>query len=309
MMMFRENPNEKQSSRKVIRCFEEDIGYFYDFYNSLYTKMFIDDLSRNIMPMRANFDIRIEPSSNEVEELIKLALSNPYEEPQNIKLQNITEVVCDFIKIAAHNLACYGKAYYEIVYFYTDEKKQKIDSFAFENIPNHCIKEKFGFYWQYIPPKIEEQKINIKRFNWIPKNNILVLCIPKQLGGVRKFRKLVAHLQWLSKYNTLKEENIEFFLAKETSQLGWTARKMFNKKVLEFYQNYRYLKFEWTKAVLREYIIHRLNYTLEKIGRELGFNAKIIMEGTPSSQDYKNYVDKLLEGSLQFSEVFKLKMS
>jgi len=307
--MFRENLNEKQSSRKVIRCFEEDIGYFYDFYNSLYTKMFIDDLSQNIMPMRANFDIRIEPSSNEVEELIKLALSNPYEEPQNIKLQNITEVVCDFIKIAAHNLACYGKAYYEIVYFYTDEKKQKIDSFAFENIPNHCIKEIIGFYWQYIPQKIEEQKINIKRFNWIPKNNILVLCIPKQLGGVRKFRKLVAHLQCLSKHNILKEENIEFFLAKETSQLGWTARGMFNKKVLEFYQNYRYLKFELTKAVLREYIIHRLNYILEKIGRELGFNAKIIMEGTPSSQDYKNYVDKLLEGSLQFSEVFKLKMS
>lgn len=303
-MMFRENLNEKQSSRKVIRCFGEDIGYFYDFYNSLYTKMFIDDLSRNIMPMRANFDIKIEPSSNEVEELIKLALSNPYEEPQNIK-----EVVCDFIEIAAHNLACYGKAYYEIVYFYTDEKKQKIDSFAFENIPNHCIKEIIGFYWQYIPQKIEEKKINIKRFNWIPKNNILVLCIPKQLGGVRKFRKLVAHLQWLSKHNILKEENIEFFLAKETSQLGWTARGIFNKKVLEFYQNYRYLKFEWTKAVLREYLIHRLNYTLEKIGKELGFNAKIIIEGTPSSQDYKNYIGKLLEGSLQFSEIFKLKMS
>ncbi|MCM8830818.1 MAG: hypothetical protein NC918_01305 [Candidatus Omnitrophica bacterium] len=328
-MMFRKNPYfEKPNTRKAIKYYRSDENYSRDLHASLYAHMFMEDLHLGIMPIggrstNPNFAVKIEPSSKEIEELMKLGLPTHHGEPHDI-----TEAVCDFIDEVAHILAYYGKAYYEIVYFYADENKQKIDSFRFENIPNHCIKETFGFYWQYLPKKIIESNGEniINRFNWLPKKDILVFCIPRQLGGFRKFKKLLSELQWLSKCTipefviedmavkqqsndydfSVYRENQEIFLAKATSKLGWTARRTFMERTLEFYQIYRYLKFEKTKAILREYILHKLNYTLGKIGEKLGFNAKVKTEGIPSSQDYDNYMAKLIDGSLQFSEVVKL---
>jgi hypothetical protein len=291
-MMFRKDPYiEKSNTRKAIKYYRTGESYSRDLHASLYAHMFMEDLHLGIMPIggrstNPNFAVKIAPSSKEVEELIKLGLPTHHGDPRDI-----TETVCDFIDEVAHILAYYGKAYYEIVYFYADENKQKIDGFIFENIPNHCIKEAFGFYWQYLPKKITEPNGEniIKRFNWLPKKDILVLCIPRQLGGIRKFRKLLSELQWLSKCTipefamkdmavqqqtkgyefSIYSENQESFLAKMTSQLGWTARGTFMERTLKFYQIYRYLKFEKTKAILREYILHKLNHSLEKIGGEL----------------------------------------
>jgi len=317
---------EKPNTRKVIKYYRTDENYSHNLHASLYAYMFMEDLHLGIMPIggrstNPNFAVKIEPSSEKIEELIRLGLPTHHGEPINI-----TEAVCDFIDEAAHILSYYGKAYYEIVYSYADENKQKIDGFTFENIPNHCINETFGFYWQYLPKKMIEPNGKIKRFNWLPKKDILVLCIPRELGGIRKFRKLLSELQWLSECTipefamkdmavqqqtkgyefSIYRENQETFLAKMTSQLGWTARGTFSERTLEFYQIYRYLKFEKTKAILREYILHKLNHSLEKIGKVLGFNAKIKLEGIPSSHDYDNYRTKLIDGSLQFSEAIKL---
>jgi len=327
-MMLRKNPYiEKPNTRKAIKYYRDGENYSRDLYASLYASMFIEDLHLGIMPIggrstNPNFAVKIQPSSKEVEELIRLGLPTHHGEPQDI-----SEAVCDFIDEVVHILAYYGKAYYEIVYFCADENKQKIDAFTFENIPNHCIKETFGFYWQYLPKKmIKPNGENIKRFNWLPKKDILVFCIPRQLGGIRKFRKLLSELQWLSKCTipefamkdmaaqqqtkgyefSIYRENQETFLAKMTSQLGWSARGTFSERTLEFYQIYRYLKFEKTKAILREYILHKLNHSLEKVGKVLGFNAKIKLEGITSSHDYDNYINKLMDGSLQFSEAIKL---
>jgi hypothetical protein len=173
---------------------------------------------------------------------------------------------------------------------------------------------------------IESDGKNLKRFIWLTPENILALCIPRELGGIKKFRKLLSKLRWLSKCTipefamkdmaaqqqtkgyefSIYRENQETLLARMTSQLGWGARGAFNERALEFYQIHRYLKFEKTKAILREYVLSKLNHSLEKVGRVLGFNAKIKLEGIPSSHDYDNYITKLIGGSLQFSEAVKL---
>ena len=326
--MYRKNLyNEKPNTRKSIRYYVPDKTPKRDLHTSLYAHMFIEDLHLGIMPIggrseNPNFAVKIDPPSKEVEELIRLGLHTHHGEPKNI-----TEAICDFIDEAAHILAYYGKAYYEIIYFYADKSKNRIESFIIERIPNDNIKDTFGFYWQFIPKKfLEDREENLKRFIYLPKQNILVLSIPKVLGGIRKFRKLLSELQWLST-STIPEfgmkdmsvhqqtkgydfsiyrENQETFLAKITRHLGWTARGTFSERSLEFYQIYRYLKFEKTKAILREYILRKLNESLKIIGNKIGFKAKLQLEGIPSHRDYDHYIKKLIDGSLQFSEAVKL---
>lgn len=326
--MYSRNPYDgKPNTRKSIKYYITDKGSSRDLYGSLHAHMFTEDLHLGIMPIggrseNPDFAVKIDPPSKEVRELIRLGLHTRYGDSRNI-----AEAVCDFIRETAHILSYYGKAYYEIIYFYADENRNKIEGFEIERIPNHNIKDTFGFCWQFIPKKTLEHKEEIlKRFIWLPKKDLLVLSIPRALAGARKFRRLLSELQWLSKCTipefakrdmaiherikgydfSIYRENQETFLAKITQYLGWTARGRFIERSLEFYQIYRLLRFEKTKAILREYILHKLNESLEMIGKQMRFNAKIRLEGIPSPQDYDNYMRQLIDGSLQFSETVKL---
>lgn len=326
--MLRKNPyTQKPNTRKSVRYYLTDKGPSRDLHTSLHAHMFIEDLHLGVMPIggrseNPNFVVEMEPPSKEVEELIRLGLHTHHGEPHNI-----TEAICDFIDEAVHILAYYGKAYYEIIYFYDDENKNKIGSFEIERIHNDNIKDTFGFYWQFLPKKIlKDREQNLKRFIWLPKKDLLVLSIPKEIGGIRKFRRLLSELQWLSKctipefamkdmavqkqtkgydFSTYRE-NQETFLARITNRLGWTARGTFNERSLEFYQIYRYLKFEKTKAILREHVLHKVNKSLEIIGNNMGFKTRLRLKGMPSHRDYDNYIKQLTDGSLQFSDAVKL---
>jgi len=326
--MYKKNLyDEKPNTRKSIRYYIPDKTPKRDLHTSLYTHMFIKDLHLGIMPIggrseNPNFAVKIEPPSKEIEELIRLGLHTHHGEPRDM-----AEAVCDFIDEVAHILVYYSKVYYEIVYFYTDESKNKIEGFRLERISNDNIKDIFGFCWQFLPKKIlKDRKQNLKRFIWLPKSDLLVIVIPKALGGIRKFRELLSNLQWVSRdpipkfvmedmsvqqqtkgYDfSIYRENQESFLARITRDLGWPARGSFSESSLEFYQIYRYLKFEKTKAILREHILKGLNKTLESIGKKMGFKAKIKLEGIPSSQNLDDYIRQLVKGSLQFSKVMEL---
>jgi len=318
---------QKPNTRKSVRYFINKKDSERDLYSSLYGFMFIQDIHLNVMPIggrseNVNFAVSIDPPSKEVEGLIRLGLCTHHGESWNL-----TKVVCKFIDEAIHTLACYGKTYYEIIYFYTDESKNKLKNFMIERILNNNIIDTFGFYWQYIPKNIlEPEEEVLKKFIWLPKKDLLVLSIPKEIGGVKKYKRLLTELQWLSKCTipefvtegmsfqqeikgydfSIYRENQEIFLAKITKHLGWTARDTFSKRSFEFYQIYRYLKFERTKAILREYVLGSLNESLKIIGNKMGFKARIKIEGILSHEDYDNYIKQLLDGSLQFSEAVKL---
>ncbi len=318
---------QKIHMRKSVKYYLPGKTRGRDLYASSYTRMFIEDMYLGVMPIggrseNPNFVVRIDPPCKKVEELIKSSLPTRYGKPSSL-----TEAVCDFISEALHTLAYYGKAYYEVVYCYADGSKNEIESFMIEKIANSTIKDTFGFCWQFIPREVlEEKEETAKRFIWLPKEDLLVLSIPRVLGGNRKFKRMLSELQWLSaciipgfarKDMAVKQQtkgydfsiyraNQETFLARMTRHLGWTARQSFSERSLEIYQIYRLLKFEKTKAILREYILHKLNESLKIIGKGMKFNAKIRLEGMPSPQDYDNYMKRLIDGSLQFSEAFKL---
>jgi hypothetical protein len=292
--------------------------------------MLTEDLHLGVMPIgwapdRFKFQCKIEPASSVVEQLLCASFPTHHGQPHYL-----TEAICDFVEEATHILACFGKAFYEIVYEYNDDARSKIESFRLEHISNTNIHNFGPFYWQLLPanfsrdPLSEETKRG--RFIWLPRQNIFVLNFPKELGGSFKLKKIVSQLVWASKETMPKfsmkdlelqkqqpgydfsvyRDNQDIFVLKLTKELGWPARSLSSEKLLEFYQLYRYLKFEQTKAVIREYILKELNRVLGRIGKKIGFKAKIVLVNCLSAKNMDDNISQFIAGKLQFSELLKI---
>ena len=311
-----------------------------DIESSMYTHMLIEDLHLGIMPIgwqpkRYSFQCVLEPSSDEIEKLIISGLPTHHGTPDYF-----TEAISDLVEEATHIISYYGRAFYEVVFTYADAKKDKIKGFQLINISNNNIKKLLGFYWQYIPKEVIEyrarersfieqnanDKQEDKRLIWLPRESIFSLDFPRQLGGVAQLKNTLSNLRWASQETipkfymkdmevqkqqkgydfTTYRDNQDIFILKLTKHLGWPARSLSSDKLLEFYTLYRYLKFAHTQAVLREYIINKFNVLLCKLGKTIGFKAKIVISNCVSSVQLEKSINDLIDGKLQFSEVVKL---
>lgn len=285
--------------------------------NSFLNFMLIDDLCLAIMPFnpRSNTKLKIEinPYSKKVEDLILNSLITQFGKAWDIK-----ESVCNFVNELSHSLVYFGKVYYEIVYYLSNE--ENIEYFEFRNIQHDFVHNFFEFYWQFFP-KNKQKKI--KRYNFLPKNRIMFLSIPKELGGFKKYRNTLRLLYSLREsvlpkfalsdmmkqkssrgYDYLMYRNCyEEEVAKITKKFGWNARGTFQKRSSEYYYFYRFLKFNKTKAILREYIIKILNKSLKEIGKIMHFDANILIKGLPTSKDYDKHLEELNKGNLQFKDI------
>lgn len=299
-------------------------------YTAMYSHMLIEDMHLGIMPIgwqpdRFKFQCTVESTSPSVEEILKAGFPTHHGDPRYV-----TEAICDFVDQTTHILTSYGKAFYEIVYTYSDEGKAKIDGFKFNHVYNSNINSWSGLYWQFIPKAVRDRFADDgddkKRFIWLSPNDMFVLSFPPQLGGERRLRKMIDQLAWVSKETvpkfsmkdmelqkqqpgyefSLYRENQDIFVMKLTKELGWPARSLSSEKLLEFYQLYRYLRFERAKAILREHIIKELNRTLIRVGKKVGFSAKIVLNNCYSSKDIDGYISQLIDGKLQFSEIIKI---
>jgi len=340
VMSSRHYQDTEYTSQRATRFYVNSDKKRKDIEPSMYTHMFIEDLHLGIMPIgwqpkRYSFECKLEPNSVETEKLIIDALPTHHRAPDYL-----TEAISDFVEEATHIVSCYGKAFYEVISVYTDAKKDKIKGFQIINISNNNIKNSFGFYWQYIPKEVRDyrarernfigqdakDKQEDKKLIWLPRKSIFSLDFPRQLGGKGQLKSILSNLKWAGQETVPKfymkdmevqkqqegydfttyRDNQDIFILKLTKHVGWPARSLSSDKLLEFYTLYRYLKFARTQAVLREYIINKLNILLCKLGKTIGFKAKIVISNCISSEQLEKSMYDLIDGKLQFSEVVKL---
>jgi hypothetical protein len=94
-------------------------------------------------------------------------------------------------------------------------------------------------------------------------------------------------------------------LAKITKDFGWNARNSFEKEASEYYLIYRYLKFEKFRIELRNSILDTLNAGLELVGKQLGFNTKILVNSLPTLDDVQTAFNHLTKGDIPFGEILE----
>ncbi len=337
-MAKRRNNDDMPDSQKSIRYYVEK-NKPDEISTSLYSHMLTEDLHLGIMPIgwcpdRYKFKCKIEPESSAVEGMLCTSFPTHHGQPYYL-----TEAISDFVEECTHILTYFGKVFYEVVYVYTDEKKTKIDGFRLVQVSNSNIHSVLGFYWQFLPQKFindelkykkfalhDEENRKIKKFICLPRGDMFVLKYPRRLGGEKYLKKIISQLNWASKETipkfylkdleaqkqhlgydfSLYREQLEVFVLKITKKLGWPARSLSSDRLLEFYQLYRYLKFQHTKATMREYIIKKLNHKLIQIGKRADFQAQISIDNCPSARELEGHIQNLLAGKLQFSEIIKL---
>lgn len=289
----------------------------------LYQHMFEEDIHLGIMPIgaqssRPDFKISIAPSSAEMEELITQGLPTFHGEAHSL-----ADAVCSFVDDTAHMMGHYGRVYYEIVY--TGENLERPTAFSLQQIQTRTIHSLWGLHWQYIPRKTRRDEGRcVPTIIRLPRRNLMTLYFPATLGGKREHHRLMRGLKYLDKSSvpkffmddmkrlqqtpsydfTVHRNSMDTYLGKTTRLVGWNARSMTDDICLEYYRLHRYIKFERTKALLREHILDSLNATISYIGKKMGFKAQIQVQGLPSSRDLYALMNRLKNGDIPFLEIF-----
>lgn len=283
------------------------------------SSMLIEDMFTGIMPfmiysgMREKYPAKTDPASPEKEAIIAEGLSGRRHRSE------LAEGLCDFVRDTAQTLFQDGVAMYEIVYKKNDTGE--IESFRFELMQPFGLFRFFGNYYQFISwreAKASHTKVQIIK---IPKDKILRIDFPKQLGGRRKINTILKRA-WEIGQEIIpdfqmkaleKQQDVGFDsnvytqtkyleIAIITKELGWNQRQLSTNHITEYYGLLRLLRQKKAEAMVRELIFAKLNETLN--GPCLNFGVQVSMGNLFTVSDIESRVKKLKEGNTTFIDLF-----
>ena len=281
--------------------------------------MFIEDMFTGIMPfmiysgVSEKYPAKTDPASPEKEAIIAQGLSGRRHRAA------LGEGLCDFVRDTAHVLFQDGVAIYEIIY----EKNEagETESYSFESIEPFGLFRFLGNYYQFISwseARVSHSKVQIIK---IPKEKILRITFPKQLGGKRRINKILKR-SWelgqeiIPKFQMdamEKQENVGFDpkgyseakyleIAILTKELGWNQRQLSTDHITEYYALLRLLRQKKAEALVRETIFQKLNEALN--GPCLNFGSQVSMDNLFTVADIEARVKKLKDGNTTFVDLF-----
>ena len=280
--------------------------------------MFVEDMYLSIMPFSSQRDsqlmVKLEPDNQELERIISDALDTRGHQ------HRLSDALADFVRNTVRSLFIYEKVLYRIVY--ATNTNGRVNSLEFIYPHPLSIRKIFGNYYQTSPWPVAEvpnQTVSVKK---IPREEVLLIEFPKELGGKRTLRKIIKRLSVLGKeiapdfYMEVvqKNQDIGFSLGKYakakflekaqlTKRFGWNQRRRSDEEILEYYYLYRHLYFALSLAIIRENIIETINHILN--GPLLNFGAKIIVEGIPTAQQIRDEFEILESGNVEFGDLYK----
>jgi hypothetical protein len=290
--------------------------------------MLVEDLHLGLMPIRGSrprgYQVTLAPSNQESIEEICFGLPSFHGDPREPM-----EAVEDFVNYVAQIIGYDGEAFFEIVYFY-EKEDQPPRRFRLEHIPRETLHRRIGGYIQkgFFRDTYSATKKDFKIE--IPRDYVAHFEVPHNLGGPERHRQVLeklirlsdvsmtpkfaeptgGHEIWptyfdFSRYNSLHHSEV----FRVTRHWGWIARQYDNPHTTEFFSVYRFLRFELTKAYLREEILRILNQTLGSIGTTMPPVIRVEVTGLPSSSEIQAIISQLAGGSIGFKEAINFTKS
>jgi hypothetical protein len=275
--------------------------------------MFAQDIYTAIMPIGGtserckDFSVHFEGAETEIQRAITLTSTLSEHERHDV-----TRLVCDAVQQVAMHLAWQGNAVYEII---KDELEG--DKFILHGFTTQRLYRIPGYYVQWLPQ--EELQYFKKRFVIVPAKDIWDISMPPVLGGHAGYRRVLSRLKrydqmgpkfWRDDMEKgVQDKNYEFqryvikhevYITRVTGLWGWNRRDYTQDNCTEFYTFYKLISFKWAQAVLRNHIISEINLLLLR----LGISAQIVVTGLPSSEDILSIRQKLIEGKIDFEQVY-----
>jgi hypothetical protein len=223
------------------------------------------------------------------------------------------DTIVDAFETIASYLAEYGEVVFEIL---RDETGKAVGLSSFTPDSVRFI----GIGWIQLISAQERQHLESpRRMVWFRTQDIFAIRMDRKLGGRRGYRRLLKRLvqfegfgprfvqadieagKWpvgveFGNYHRQKQV-LDYAI---TNPWGWNGRDSSLDYQTEFYQVWRWLRFQRSKSILREHIRGRINqlFTKERIG------STVFLNGLPTVDEIQSCGSKLLEGAVGFKEVY-----
>jgi hypothetical protein len=296
-----------------------DVADRYEYYDKFYPHMLIEDVKLRVMPIggrtsKKEFNISLDPPDPKVQQMIENAIS-----PDRYH-HGLAGTICDFVADCAVHLLIFETVTYEIVYL-SEPKNGKTVGFELVRINPFTLVQRGASLLQFLPDE-HTKKLNERRCIDLQPERTLTFKLPVSTQG--KLDQMMQSMVFLSLTSPdfFMEELVAGFrktpydvtahhhlrqaaLAQVTKDFGWNARNLFQNEATEFYLIYRYLKFEKFKIELRNKILDTLNAGLELVGKQLGFNTKILVNGLPTLDDVQSAHNHLIKGDTPFEKILE----
>lgn len=289
-----------------------------DYHYISETHMLIEDVRLKCLPIPRygkEYKVNLVASDDRCKNLIIDAIETQYGR------EDLENSLYEFFQTCVSVIMAYDYAAYEIVYFSND--KEKIESFGLTLIPPSAFFIDKNRFKQYVPPEIaEERKLTVQYIDFEPED-VLLFELPDNVNPY--YNQMMESLAFLGQnlfpkfaLENLRKPTIPFSqkdyllsrelaLAKATQKIGWNSRNYSNEYKFEYYVWHRQLKFYKFLIQLRDSILEKFNEGLERIGKQMKFQAKLSIEGLSTIKDIDIAMEKLKKGDLKtFSEVLDI---
>lgn len=271
--------------------------------------MFTRDIQLGMMPSRYSKDTpdyKVELKNKDK------ALEKQLTELLNISrspVNDLSEAVAEFIDTCTMYMSYWGDVVFEILRNEKSGEPEKLDS-----LPPKTVKKILWQYIQFVPK--QDIADDGKRFIRLPSEHIWRITMPRELGGVRKHRRMIRRLNELS--NTTPQFTFEGldFGAKDgfdfdyhhmsrdiaieqcTRRFGTIPSFGQLKHTMEYYFIANRLQSALAKALLREHIVKELNAFMAR----LDIDNELVISGIPTVKDINVVVEELKQGKISFAD-------
>jgi hypothetical protein len=299
--------------QKSIRYYTDELPRGFD---EFYTGMFIDDVADGLMPVGGearvrNFSVRLEPPDDRLEEMLVTGLTS--HEPSD----SLADALCELFRLTAHEVCARDYAAYEIVYYDTDD--QTVSGFDLAYIPAQRITIRRNYIRQELPRPYASER-GYPSCVELARSDVVLFHAPKGLQSkIRRTRNSLSRLkderlvplvleaqQSNLPYDfKIHQSALNVALADALKEIGWTARGLFNDRMLSYSLVYMHLLFERFKSRLREAFLQQLNDGLHQIGKVVGSSSYIEVVGLPTADEINAAFVELLSGKKAFTQIME----
>lgn len=197
---------------------------------------------------------------------------------------------------------------------------QKVIGFELIPIQPLTVERRLDRFVQYIPKEVTQGKLS--QYVQLSPERILIFNLPTYVQ--KNFNHMMESLAFLSdnilpEFALLKGGAIskipfdsevhlrtqKLALADAGKLIGWNARGLLQREMLEYYFVHRQLLFERFKIKLLDKILATLNEGLARAGKEIEFSGRLEVEGLPTILDVDAAQAHLAKGDKSFKEILK----
>jgi hypothetical protein len=266
------------------------------------------------------FTVTLEPGSSDVETLIVSAIPS-----HNYGHSDLVGAIRDYVESAIWFLA-EGDLFLELTYFRDpNSPDSRPTAFKVDFLFPEMITRRFGRY-QHVVPVGDRADAEPERWGLeaLDPKRLVVGSLPRRarkglVDATELIRAADGDLDVMSAFTTGRygrdpgfdlaayRRDVDDIVMRGTRMIGWTGRGLFAEGLLDPMKAWRAIQFARFVSVVRDAALAGLQSAIDLAGKEIGFEAQLVLGRVLTDADLDSYEEDLRDGTRSMTELFSPK--